>query len=148
MSSLWKRLFFLSVLTYFVISWLICSFSCFCQQFSYEVENIYENKNKVFYSVTLNEKKNHHNTIKICRLHIWKKRSILNENLNIHYIWQNKTMNFFHSFKEQRLIIVLLLITLYFFEATCLIIFLYLQYLGNFKFIASFFEGMTKIMKG
>ena len=60
-------------------------------------------------------------------------------NLNLHYIWQNKAMNFLQIFKGQRLIIVPVLDILYSFEAIRLIIFLYLQYLGSFKFIDSFF---------
>ena len=68
---------------------------------------------------------NHHYTINICRLQIWKKRSTLDGNLNIHYIWQNKEVNFLQIFKGQNLIIVLVLIIFYCFEATFLIIFLY-----------------------
>ena len=44
------------------------------------------------------------------------------------------------------MIIVLVLVILYCFEATCSIIFFYLQYLASFKFIDPFFEAMTKIM--
>ena len=87
----------------------------------HEIRRNYE----IFQSVTLNEKKNHHCTIKICCLQIWKKSSTLDGNLNVHYIWQNNAMNFLQIlFKGQRLIIVLV----HCFGATCLIIFLYFQY--------------------
>ena len=89
-------------------------------------------------------KKNHHSTIKTCHLQIWKKRCTLDGNLNMYYIWQNKVMNFLQIlFKRQRLIVVLVLVILYCFEATCLIIFCCLIF-G----IASFFEGITNIMTG
>ena len=39
-------------------------------------------------------KKKYHYTINICRLQIWKKRSTVDQNSNIHDIWQNKTVNF------------------------------------------------------
>ena len=93
------------------------------------------------------EKKNHHYTINICRLQIWKKRSTLDGNLNIHYIWQNKEVNFLQIFKGQNLIIVLVLVIFYCFEATCLIIFLYQFIYQFYQSIDSFFVGMTKIMK-
>ena len=92
-------------------------------------------------------KKNQHYNIKICRLQIRKKRSTLDGNLNIHYIWQNKAVNFLLIFKGQYLIIVLALVIFDCFEATCLIIFPYLQYLGSFQLIELFFVSMTKLMK-
>ena len=46
----------------------------------------------------------------MCRLQIWKKRSILDGNFNVQYLSKNKTMNFLGNFKEQRLIIVLVLV--------------------------------------
>ena len=76
------------------------------------------------FKVLLWPKKNHHYTIKICRLQIWKKRCTLDGNLNMYYIWQNKAMNFLQIlFKRQCLIVVLVLVILYCFEATSLIIF-------------------------
>ena len=85
--------------------------------------------------------------------------STLDGNLNAHrsdIIKHNKAVNLLQiSFKGQRLIIVLVLVILYCFEANCLIFFSSIfwmfqiyQYLGSFKFINSFFEDMTKIMMG
>ena len=82
--------------------------------------------------------------IKICRLQIWKKHIILDENLNIHYIWQNKTMSFLQSFKRQSLNILFVLVILYFFEAICLIIFLYLQYLEVSNLLIHFSKASLK----
>ena len=56
-------------------------------------------------------------------------------------------VNFLQIFKGQNLIIVLVLVIFYCFEATCLIIFLY-QYIYQFyQSVDSFFVGMTKIIK-
>ena len=69
-------------------------------------------------------KKKHNSTIKTCRLQIWKKRCTLDGNLNMYYIWQNKAMNFLQIlFKRWRLILVHVLVILYSFEVTCVIIF-------------------------
>ena len=93
--------------------------------------------------------------LKICGLYIWKKLSTLDGNLNWHYIWQNKAVNFWQiSFKGQRLIIALVLVILYCFKGTCFIFYFFsifwkfqiYQYLGSFKFIDSFFKDMTKTM--
>ena len=100
-----------------------------------------------WFKVLLWKKKNHHFTINIFRLQIWKKRSTLDGNLNIHYIWQNKEVNFLQIFKGKDLIIVLVQVIFYYFEATCLIIFLYQFIYQFYQFIDSFFVGMTKIMK-
>ena len=86
------------------------------------------------FKVLLWREKNHHYTIKICRLQIWKKRSNVDGNLKIHFIWQNKGINFLQICKGQRVIMLHVLVVLYRFKGTCLIIFFYLQYLGSFKF--------------
>ena len=92
------------------------------------------------FKVLLWPKKNHHYTINICRLQIWKKRSTLDGNLNVHYICQNKAMNLLQIlFKRQRLIVVLVLVILCCFE--------YLFFFLIFG-IHSFFEGITNIMTG
>ena len=93
----------------------------------------------------MKEKKDHHHTIKICPLQIWKKRSTLDGNLNTHYIWQNKEVSSLQIFKGQNLIIVLALVIFYWFEATCLIIFLYQFIYQFYQSIDSFFVGMAKI---
>ena len=61
------------------------------------------------FKVLLWTKKNHHYTIRICRLKIWKKRSSLDWNLIMNYIWQDKVVQIL---KERRLIIVLILVIL------------------------------------
>ena len=75
------------------------------------------------FKVLLWPKKNHRSTIKICRLQIWKKRCTIDGNLNMYHIWQNKAMNFSEIFQEAAGDRSVVLVVLYFCEATCLIIF-------------------------
>ena len=107
--------FFFNMLIYFVISYIVFRVSVA------DLKRLKINmKIKIrCFKVLLWPKKNHHYTIKICRLQIWKKRCTLDGNLNMYYIWQNKAMNFLQIlFKRQRLIVVLVLVILYCFEVT------------------------------
>ena len=110
-----------------------------------------------YFKVLLIEQKILTTPLKICCLWIWKKPSTLDGNLNVRYMWQNNAVNFLQiSFKGQRLIIVVVLVIIYCFEATCFIFsfssvfwkFQIYQYLGSLKFIDSFFKDMTKTMTG
>ena len=49
----------------------------------------------------------------------FKEAQLLDGNLNMHYIWQNKAVNFLQiSFKGKHLIIEIVLVILYCFETT------------------------------
>ena len=101
-----ELLAFFSLLIYFVICRFIYGLSCFCYRFK-EVENKFWKEKLGILKCYFERKKVISTPLKF----VVYKRSTLDRNLNVLYIWQNKAMNCLQFLlKLQRLMVVLVLV--------------------------------------